>query len=205
MNYHFSQTIEKIGAALFPQRGIIWGILGIMVFLFAQVKTSFFIAGLLVIIGGELFRVWGVGYIKNYRGPMLEVAELTTAGPYSHIRNPLYIANGIIGVGIALLSGLYDMIPIFLLVFFLLYHPIIRAEERFLSKKFGKKYTDYCQKVPRYLPRFSSYSNRRGNFSWNVILIKETHTIATLFILTTMFYLRGFGFLRVLDRFFLGF
>ncbi len=205
MTNNLSESVETIGTILFPRRGIIWGALGLLIFLFAQAKTIFFIAGLLLIIIGELFRVWGVGYIKNYRGPMPEVTELTTAGPYSHVRNPLYLANGIIGIGIALLSGLSYAIPLFLLIFFLLYHPIIRAEERFLTKKFGEKYLRYCQKVPRYFPRFLTFFEQHGTFSWNVILIKETHTIATLFMLTILFYLRGFGFLNVLNRFFLGF
>ena len=205
MTHNLSESVEKIGANLFPRRGIIWGAFSLLIFLFAQTKTNFFIVGLLLIIIGESFRVWGVGYIKNYRGPMPEVTELTTAGPYSHVRNPLYLANGIIGIGIALLSGLYYAIPLFLLIFFLLYHPIILAEELFLTKKFGEKYLRYCQKVPRYFPRFLTFSEQHGTFSWNVILIKETHTIVTLFILTTLFYLRGFGFLNILNRFFLGF
>ena len=42
------------------------------------------------------------------------------------------------------------MIPLFFP--FLLYHPIICAEEQFLSNKFG--INAYQQKVPRYLPVF---------------------------------------------------
>ncbi len=205
MECSFSESTEKIGAFLFPYRGIIWGILGLVVFLFAQVKTAWFLTGLLFLITGELFRMWGVGYIKNYRGPMLEVTNLTTAGPYAFVRNPLYLANGIIGIGISLFSGLIFMIPVFLLLFFFLYHPIICAEEQFLTNKFKEKYTDYTQKVPRYLPRFHPYPYPSGSFSWDVIIIKEIHTIATLLIISILFYLRGYSFLRILDRFFLGF
>ncbi len=205
MERSLSKSTEKLGNLLFPYRGMIWGTTGLLVFLFAQVKTTFFISGLLILAIGEIFRIWGVGYIKNYRGPMFEVAELTTTGPYAFVRNPLYLANGIIGIGISLFSGYIFMIPLFFLLFLLLYHPIICAEEQFLANKFKEEYINYHQNVPRYFPIFRPYPHPSGSFSWNVILIKETHTITTLIIISILFYFRGYGFLRVLDQFFLGF
>jgi len=205
VNHNHSQFIEKIGAVLFPYRGTIWGVFIFFGFILAQVKVTFFFTGLTIIIIGELLRIWGVGYIKNYRGAMVEVVNLTTSGPYSYVRNPLYLANGLIGFGIWFLSGITFIAPIYTLLFFFLYHPIICAEEQFLTNKFGKQYLEYLQKVPRYLPTFSPYLKKSGSFSWDVILIKEIHTIATLFILIFLFYLRGFGFLRTLDRLFLWF
>jgi hypothetical protein len=146
-----------------------------------------------------------VGYIKSYRGPMQEVERLTTAGPYAYLRNPLYIANGIIGTGIALISDLWWSIILFWFAFYLLYFPIIRAEENFLEKTFGATYGNYTQKVPRFLPRFSPYPERNGTFSWRVIGEKEITTIFTLGIVILLFYFRGFGFLKILDRLFLWF
>lgn len=113
MERGLTESTEKLGAFLFPYRGMIWGIIGLLVFLFAQVKTTLFVAGLFILIIGEMLRIWGVGYIKNYRGPMAEATELTTAGPYAFVRNPLYLANGIIGTGISLFSGYIFMIPLF--------------------------------------------------------------------------------------------
>lgn len=205
MERSLTELTAKLGAFLFLYRGIIWGMLGLLVFLFAQVKTTLFITGLFILIIGEILRIWGVGYIKNYRGLMTEVTNLTTAGPYAFVRNPLYLANGIIGIGISLFSGYIFLIPLFLFLFLLLYHPIICAEEQFLANKFKEEYINYLQKVPRYLPTFHPYPYSTGTFSWDVILIKEIHTITTLFILSILFYLRGYGFLRILDRFFLGF
>jgi len=80
-----SKIIFLLKLSFLPYRGMIWGTTGLLVFLFAQVKTTFFISGLLILAIGEIFRIWGVGYIKNYRGPMFEVAELTTAGPYAFV------------------------------------------------------------------------------------------------------------------------
>lgn len=194
--------IEEIGRFLFPYRGTIWGILGGVVYLFAHPEAALFRLGVLFIVLGEALRLWACGYIKTYRGPMEEVEELTTAGPYAYLRNPLYLANGCIGLGIVLLSGLLALIPLFLGVFALLYGTIIRAEEAFLLERFGKAYREYAASVPRFVPRLRPYPKRKGTFAFRVLLERETATVGTLVFVVLLFYLRGFGFLRVLDRLF---
>jgi len=198
-------SLEKWGAKLFPHRGIIWGALGLIIFLFAHPHHPLFSWGIALICLGEGLRIWGVGYIKNYRGPMQEVERLTTAGPYAYLRNPLYLANGIIGTGIAIISGLWWSIILFWFAFYLLYFPIIQAEEKFLENNFGETYKAYIRRVPRFFPRFSPYPDRNGTFSWRVIGKEETTTLFTLGAAVLLFYLRGFGFLKILDRLFLWF
>ncbi|MCS7242889.1 MAG: isoprenylcysteine carboxylmethyltransferase family protein [Candidatus Caldatribacterium sp.] len=196
--------IEKVGAWLFPHRGTIWGVLGGVVYLFAHPTVPLFRLGLLLVILGECLRLWACGYIKTYRGPMEEVRELTTAGPYAYLRNPLYLANGCIGLGIVFLSGLLVLVPLFLGVFIFLYGSIIRAEEAFLAKRFGAVYEEYASAVPRFVPRLVPYPKRKGTFSLQVLLKRETATLGTLVFVVLLFYLRGFGVLRILDRIFLG-
>jgi len=198
-------SLEKLGDKLFPHRGIIWGVLGLVIFVFAHPHYPLFSWGIALICLGEGLRIWGTGYIKNYRGSMQEVEKLTAAGPYAYLRNPLYVANGIIGTGIAIISGLWWSIILFWFTFYLLYFPIIRAEENFLEKKFGATYRNYIQEVPRFFPRFSPYPERNGMFSWRVIGEKEIITLLTLGVVILLFYLRGFGFLKILNRLFLGF
>ena len=192
--------LEKWGVKLFPHRGTIWGALGLAIFLFAHPHYPLFSWGIALMGLGEGLRIWGTGYIKNYRGPMQEAEKLTTAGPYAYLRNPLYLANGIIGTGIALLSGLWWSIILFWFAFYLLYFPIIRAEENFLENKFGETYTAYAHKVPRFFPHLLPYPERRGTFSWIVIEKKEMTTLFTLGTVVLLFYLRGWGFLKILDR-----
>lgn len=59
MERGLTESTEKLGAFLFPYRGMIWGIIGLLVFLFAQVKTTLFVAGLFILIIGEMLRIWG--------------------------------------------------------------------------------------------------------------------------------------------------
>ncbi|MBC7217541.1 MAG: isoprenylcysteine carboxylmethyltransferase family protein, partial [Candidatus Caldatribacterium sp.] len=189
------REIAQIGKFLFPYRGTIWGITGGVVYLFARPRFPLFHLGILLIILGEALRLWACGYIKTYRGPMEEVEELTTAGPYAYVRNPLYLANGCIGLGIVFLSGLLALVPLFLGIFLVLYGSIIRAEETFLAGRFGEAYRKYASSVPRFVPRLSPYPERKGTFSLRVLLERETMTLATLAVTILLFYLRGFGFL----------
>jgi len=190
----------KIGKVLFPHRGTIWGVMGAVVFLFAHPQALLFWPGVSCILGGELLRLWASGYIKTYRGPMEEVEELVTSGPYAYLRNPLYLANGIIGCGVVLLSGILWALPLFLGSFVLLYGSIIRAEEAFLEEKFGAAYREYAASVPRFVPRLLPYPKRKGTFAPKVLWEKESTTLLTLGLVVLLFYLRGFGVLRVLDR-----
>ncbi len=200
----YSRGMAQIGKHLFPYRGIIWGFVGLGVYLFSHPSPSLFRLGILCIGLGEVLRLWASGYIKTYRGPMEEVGELVTSGPYAYVRNPLYLANGLIGLGIAFLSGVLWTLVLFGGIFVVLYGPIVQAEEAFLEEKFGEAYREYARCVSRFFPRLTPYPKRRGSFSFPVLWEKESITLCTLSLVVLLFYLRGFGFLRVLDRLFFG-
>ncbi|MEN3186969.1 MAG: isoprenylcysteine carboxylmethyltransferase family protein [Atribacterota bacterium] len=186
-------TLARIGKKLFPHRGIIWGFLGLLLFLFAHPQRTFFIYGFLLIVFGEVLRIWAVGYIRNYRKAMEEdVEELTSCGPYAYTRNPLYLANGVIGTGIVLLSGLWWMVFPFWVVFMVLYGSIVRAEEVFLEKKFGHTYQNYKNEVPAFIFRLTPYQGKKKPFAWEVVFQKEIITLITLSAIVLLFYLRGF-------------
>ena len=77
--------------------------------------------------------------------------HLVTAGPFGLTRNPIYVANTMILIGIGLIAGI---------VWFLIAAPLaayattklaIEGEERHLEARFGKKYRDYRKKVRRWL------------------------------------------------------
>lgn len=77
--------------------------------------------------------------------------HLVTGGPFSFTRNPIYVGNTMLMLGVGLISGI---------VWFLLLAPVaayattklaIEREERHLEARFGKKYRDYMKKVRRWL------------------------------------------------------
>jgi len=196
--------VLTIGERLFPLRGIVWGSVAVVLLIFARSTPVTFMLGVMLIGSGEALRVWGAGHIREYRGPFKSVRVLVTSGPYAYIRNPLYIANGIIGCGIVLLSGIYWFLPGFAALFALIYIPIVQAEEAYLTGRFGEEYRNYCRRVPRFLPRLSPQRFPEGGWSWPVVRSCEYQTWLTLAGLVTLFLLRYLGAFRLIGRLILG-
>lgn len=74
-----------------------------------------------------------------------QVADyLNTKGMYSIVRNPLYLGNFFMGLGIFLFLCIWWVEFIYTLVFMLYYERIIFAEEQFLVKKFKQQYMEWA-------------------------------------------------------------
>ena len=72
--------------------------------------------------------------------------KLITTGIYSIIRNPLYLSNGFLALGLAIIfKSLYAFL--FSIVYFLFFLLIIYFEEKDLLKKYGEEYKKYKKKV----------------------------------------------------------
>jgi protein-S-isoprenylcysteine O-methyltransferase Ste14 len=80
-------------------------------------------------------------------------AKLITTGIYGIVRNPLYMSNGLLAIGMAiLLRSMYALI--FSIPYSLSYLLIIYFEEKDLMKKYGREYKEYIKKVPcRIIPK----------------------------------------------------
>jgi protein-S-isoprenylcysteine O-methyltransferase Ste14 len=119
-------------------------------------------AGTAVALVGIAVRALASGQVKKNR-------ELTTTGPYAYVRNPLYLGSIVIGVGFAIAAR--DIwVAVVLFVFFLLvYMPVIRAEQNFLSGYFPE-YADYMRRVPSLLPRTLKFVGLTRGFSRELYL-----------------------------------
>lgn len=85
--------------------------------------------------------------------------RLVIEGPYRHVRNPLYVTDFALILGTALLAN-----DPFLFLLAALYAAQLALqlplEERELRLRFGRRYTRYCQLVPRFIPRIRPISPR---------------------------------------------
>lgn len=81
---------------------------------------------------------------------------LTNTGPYALVRNPIYIGNAAICLAVTVASEELWMLPITLLNCCVVYHFVVKHEERKLAKVYGEEYLNYLQQVPRWLPRLSA-------------------------------------------------
>jgi hypothetical protein len=109
--------------------------------------------------GGEIIRIWAVGYAGSETRTTGSVggSSLVTQGPYSIVRNPLYIGNVVIYIGAGIMSmALFPYMQIIAFLYFLFqYYCIIINEEEYLFKSFPDTYPVYAKYVNRIIPSFN--------------------------------------------------
>jgi protein-S-isoprenylcysteine O-methyltransferase Ste14 len=88
---------------------------------------------------------------KTTLSPTGEPSHLITGGPFAITRNPLYLANTLLMIGVGLVSGIAWFILLAFIAAFTTQKLAIEFEEKVLSTKFGKKYKDYAKKVRRWV------------------------------------------------------
>jgi protein-S-isoprenylcysteine O-methyltransferase Ste14 len=113
-------------------------------------------AGYFLVIICVLGRSFCSVYVGGYKNDLV-----MNVGPYSIVRNPLYVFSFLGLCGIALQFG--SIIMFFSLVFLFLfyYRLVIKKEEQFLEHKFGEKYLEYKRKVPKWIPNFSLWKDEK--------------------------------------------
>ncbi|MER8898233.1 isoprenylcysteine carboxylmethyltransferase family protein [Mesorhizobium sp. M0676] len=77
--------------------------------------------------------------------------HLVTSGPFGVTRNPMYLANTLLLIGVAFVSGIVWFLPLALIAAFATQKVAIESEEKVLFAKFGKKYRDYAKRVRRWI------------------------------------------------------
>ena len=120
--------------------------------------------GAVLMVIGEMIRFWALGFMEK------KGQKLAMSGPYAFVRNPLYVGNFFLGLGIAVLVSNWIILVLFLVGFLGIYSGTIRGEEKHLVEKFGKTFEDYCKNVPALFPRFSPYeAPAKDTFLWSRI------------------------------------
>jgi protein-S-isoprenylcysteine O-methyltransferase Ste14 len=77
--------------------------------------------------------------------------HLVTSGPFSFTRNPIYLANTLLMLGIGLIIGSIWFLLLALLAAFVTQKLAVEAEEKHLADRFGKRYRDYSKRVRRWI------------------------------------------------------
>ena len=96
----------------------------------------------------------GVAAVIRHRTtivPHHPVATLLTGGAYRLSRNPMYTGLALAYLGLALLFGSWWPLVLWPLVIVAVRHLVIRPEEQYLTRRFGRTYTDYQSRVRRWL------------------------------------------------------
>jgi len=166
----------------------------------AHPTVSSIVIGFCCVMAGEFTRLWGVSYAGSETRTTGDVGAsyLVTKGPFSYVRNPLYLGNMLIYFGFGLMAGSQILALIGLIYFLFQYSLIVSLEEESLFGKFPEEYIRYFKAVPRFLPSYKKYAgpmHPQPEIDCKNGLKSERRTlqaigIVTLFLLT-IWYFRG--------------
>ena len=155
--------------------------LAIAGFLLARPSPASFLLGSLLVAAGAVLRFWGAGYlVKNDR--------LTLAGPYAHLRHPLYAGTLCLALGFGVIASGWALVLVlgaFLPLFFLYYLPYKeRVESARLEQRHGSAYTEYRRAVPALIPSLSPFTPSQGAAAsgarWSLQRLRDNDETGTL-------------------------
>lgn len=116
------------------------------------------------IIAGLLLRLWANGYA-------IKMEKLTTSGPYSFTRNPLYLGTILIAIGFIIMLKIYYIGALFIILLTIVYYRTIKKEEAMLEAKFKDEYLRYKKKVPAVFPTIFAYPEcEKWSFSFKRLI-----------------------------------
>lgn len=114
--------------------------------------------GLAFIAAGLLLRSWAAGVI-------VKRAALATVGPYAFVRHPLYAGSFLIALGLVQVMEDWFALVATILLYWVIYLPVMRAEERELAQRFGVTWRNYAARTGRVIPRLPLHP-AKGDWSW---------------------------------------
>ena len=140
------------------------------------------VAGAAIALTGQGLRMLTIGFeyiVRGGRQGKVYAEDLVQGGVFAHSRNPLYLGNLLIIVGLAVMVHSLPLYLVGIPFFIFVYAGIIAAEEKFLREKFGAEYEAYCARVNRVWPNWKGFRRSIAGicFNWRRIAIREYGTI----------------------------
>jgi protein-S-isoprenylcysteine O-methyltransferase Ste14 len=137
--------------------------------------------GAIIAACGQFMRAATIGLkyvVRGGRSGRVYAEDLVTSGLYAHTRNPMYVGNLLIMAGLAVASNNWPTLLIAIPAGLFMYSSIVAAEEEYLQQRFGVAFTQYCQDVPRWLPRVAGLGETLASmqFHWRRLVVKEYGT-----------------------------
>jgi protein-S-isoprenylcysteine O-methyltransferase Ste14 len=130
-------------AALSGAAGAMWGIESNLI-----IRVLFGLAALLV-IAAALVRTWASSYLQAsvVYAAKIKTESLVGDGPYRHVRNPLYLGNMLLVIGLAAFMNWAGAVVAVAAMLIFCYR-LIQREESELEATQGERYERYRSAVP---------------------------------------------------------
>ncbi len=105
--------------------------------------------GMIIVMSGIYLRMAARGHKRSHSS---QGHALVMTGPYSFVRNPMYLGSFLMGAGFILLVWPWWSLPLFAFLFYVRFSRQVRGEEQYLASMFTKDYEEYCRRVPQIFP-----------------------------------------------------
>jgi protein-S-isoprenylcysteine O-methyltransferase Ste14 len=113
-------------------------------------------SGMILILICVVGRTWCSLYIGGRKK-----SQLVVTGPYSIVRNPLYVFTLIGSVGVGWQMGSLVMGAVCAIITYFVFRAVIEHEENFLRSAFPDAFTAYAARVPRLWPQITLWTDAR--------------------------------------------
>jgi protein-S-isoprenylcysteine O-methyltransferase Ste14 len=174
----------------------------ILMVIFQNSTVCTLVIGFIIAFTGELIRFWGVSWTGSETRTTGTVGGtfLIISGPFAYVRNPLYVGNILLYLGLGIMSfAWFPYLQIVAIIFFLIqYYLIVKEEEKYLRERFKEEYKTYCENVPSFFPRLTPYKNpsvEQPPFNPSAGLRSETRSLQAFFgialLLVVLWIIRG--------------
>jgi protein-S-isoprenylcysteine O-methyltransferase Ste14 len=138
---------------------------------FPFLKLEWLVAGFAVSMIGELIQLWSFASLdKN--------SDLAIRGPYSLVRNPMYLGRYFILLGFLMLLGSAWLVVLYTVIYWFYMDTRVEREEAHLKPIFGPRYAEYCAKVHRFVPG-PPFAGQPVAY-WNWTLFRQNHAAVNL-------------------------
>jgi protein-S-isoprenylcysteine O-methyltransferase Ste14 len=121
------------------------------------------------LVVGAAIAALGLGIRAVASGHVDKNEELAMTGPYSYVRNPLYLGSIVVAIGFGVAARDVVIALLIVVMFVLIYAPTIRSEERYLQTRFPE-YSAYADAVPRLFPRTLRFGGMTQDYSRELYL-----------------------------------
>lgn len=146
-------------------------VFAVLYFWLARPNWRWLAIGLVLIVPGLLIRALASGHVRKNEA-------LAMSGPYAYTRNPLYLGSLLMGMGFAVAARSWWVGIALVVMFFAIYLPVIRGEEKFLREKFPE-FDEYARRVPRMFPRIiPATAEEESGFSMDLYLKHREYNAA---------------------------